>query len=114
MDVCKCIVSSRHRGTLNSSRAGSPFVRLGVRDERWEAPDPPPGFRPQNWGGTELNRTVTCMVLKAMTNDRRASCHDKFHGPRSDYVRQVALAATTTKEPSVIRILRSKFLKWCK
>ncbi|GFX36802.1 retrovirus-related Pol polyprotein from transposon 17.6 [Trichonephila clavipes] len=35
-----------------------------------------------------LNRTVTCMVLKA--NDRRTSCpcHDEFRGPRSDYVRQ--------------------------
>ncbi|GFX70986.1 hypothetical protein TNCV_1689691 [Trichonephila clavipes] len=39
----------------------------------------------------ELNRTVTCTVLK--TNDRRTSspCHDEFRGPRSDYVRQVAL-----------------------
>ncbi|GFV44121.1 hypothetical protein TNCV_3572421 [Trichonephila clavipes] len=39
----------------------------------------------------ELNRTVTCMVLKA--NDRRTSCpcHDEFRGPRSAYVRQVAL-----------------------
>ncbi|GFW72208.1 hypothetical protein TNCV_702451 [Trichonephila clavipes] len=38
----------------------------------------------------ELNRTVTCMVLK--DNDRRTSCpcHDEFRGPRSDYVRQVA------------------------
>ncbi|GFW57031.1 hypothetical protein TNCV_3473141 [Trichonephila clavipes] len=36
------------------------------------------------------------MVLKA--NDRRSSCpcHDEFRGPRSDYVRQVALATTTT------------------
>ncbi|GFV36140.1 uncharacterized protein TNCV_872891, partial [Trichonephila clavipes] len=36
----------------------------------------------------ELNRTVTCMVLKA--NDRCTSCpcHDEFCGPRSDYVRQ--------------------------
>ncbi|GFY30591.1 uncharacterized protein TNCV_3117531 [Trichonephila clavipes] len=43
-----------------------------------------------------LNRTVTCMVLKA--NGRRTSCpcHDEFRGPRSDYVRQVALATTTT------------------
>ncbi|GFX14149.1 hypothetical protein TNCV_1766431 [Trichonephila clavipes] len=32
----------------------------------------------------ELNRTVTCRVLKA--NDRRTSCpcHDEFRGPRSD------------------------------
>ncbi|GFW98200.1 hypothetical protein TNCV_2492531, partial [Trichonephila clavipes] len=39
----------------------------------------------------ELNRTVTCIVLKA--NDRRTfcPCHDEFRGPRSDYVRQVAL-----------------------
>ncbi|GFU32259.1 uncharacterized protein TNCV_3834571 [Trichonephila clavipes] len=38
-----------------------------------------------------LNRTVTCMVLKA--NDRRTSCpcHDEFRGPRSDYVRQYCL-----------------------
>ncbi|GFY10648.1 hypothetical protein TNCV_2194691 [Trichonephila clavipes] len=43
---------------------------------------------------TELNRTVTCMVLKG--NDRRA-CHDEFGGPRSDYVRQVALETTTTR-----------------
>ncbi|GFS99097.1 hypothetical protein TNCV_822301 [Trichonephila clavipes] len=36
------------------------------------------------------------MVLKA--NDRRISCpcHDEFRGPCSDYVRQVALATTTT------------------
>ncbi|GFV62985.1 uncharacterized protein TNCV_3177781 [Trichonephila clavipes] len=35
-----------------------------------------------------LNRTVTCMVLKA--NDRRTSCpcDDEFRGPRSDYVKQ--------------------------
>ncbi|GFT78637.1 hypothetical protein TNCV_1389121 [Trichonephila clavipes] len=37
------------------------------------------------------------MVLKA--NDRRTSCpcHDEFRGPRSDYVRRVALATTTTR-----------------
>ncbi|GFV29346.1 hypothetical protein TNCV_437651 [Trichonephila clavipes] len=28
MDVCKCIVPSRHGGNLNSSRAASPRVRL--------------------------------------------------------------------------------------
>ncbi|GFU13391.1 uncharacterized protein TNCV_698211 [Trichonephila clavipes] len=38
-----------------------------------------------------LNRTVTCMVLKA--NDRRTSCpcHDEFRGPCSDYVRQITM-----------------------
>ncbi|GFT24243.1 hypothetical protein TNCV_2064691 [Trichonephila clavipes] len=41
------------------------------------------------------------MVLNA--NDRRTSCpcHDEFRGPRSDYVRQVALATTTTTTNSL-------------
>ncbi|GFX79212.1 uncharacterized protein TNCV_4747961 [Trichonephila clavipes] len=53
-------------------------------------------YRPFGEVSLSLNRTVTCMVLK--TNDRRTSCpcHDEFRGPRSDYVRQVALATTTT------------------
>ncbi|GFX78245.1 uncharacterized protein TNCV_5135921 [Trichonephila clavipes] len=57
-------------------------------------------YRPFGEVSLSLNRTVTCMVLKA--NDRRTSCpcHDEFRGPRSDYVRQVALATTTTKSVS--------------
>ncbi|GFV69203.1 uncharacterized protein TNCV_3861271 [Trichonephila clavipes] len=53
-------------------------------------------YRPFGEVSLSLNRTVTCMVLKA--NDRRTSCpcHDESRGPRSDYVRQVALATTTT------------------
>ncbi|GFV32987.1 secernin-1 [Trichonephila clavipes] len=44
--------------------------------------------RPFGEVSLSLNRTVTCMVLKA--NDRRTSCpcHDEFRGPRSDYVRR--------------------------
>ncbi|GFU51588.1 uncharacterized protein TNCV_82201 [Trichonephila clavipes] len=44
-------------------------------------------YRPFGEVSLSLNRTVTCMVLKA--NDRRTSCpcHDEFRGPRSDYVR---------------------------
>ncbi|GFY33231.1 uncharacterized protein TNCV_1240811 [Trichonephila clavipes] len=51
-------------------------------------------YRPFGEVSLSLNRIVTCMVLKA--NDRRTSCpcHDEFRGPRSDYVRQVALATT--------------------
>ncbi|GFX73224.1 uncharacterized protein TNCV_1245471 [Trichonephila clavipes] len=51
--------------------------------ERWEAPDDHQGVLPQNWGETELNRSVTGMVLKATANDRRhlALCHDEFHWP---------------------------------
>ncbi|GFW08549.1 uncharacterized protein TNCV_2775711 [Trichonephila clavipes] len=45
-------------------------------------------YRPFGEVSLSLNRTVTCMVLKA--NDRRTSCpcHDEFRGPRSGYVRQ--------------------------
>ncbi|GFT81942.1 uncharacterized protein TNCV_3909121 [Trichonephila clavipes] len=77
-------------GALNSRRAESLLVRL-VEEERWEIPDDPQGVVRHNRGGNEPNRTVTCMVLKATTNDRRllALCHDEFHGPRSDIVRQV-------------------------
>ncbi|GFX30432.1 uncharacterized protein TNCV_3460831 [Trichonephila clavipes] len=59
-------------------------------------------YRPFGEVSLSLNRTVTCMVLKA--NDRRTSCpcHDEFRGPRSDYVRQVALATTTTTD-NIIR-----------
>ncbi|GFY34102.1 uncharacterized protein TNCV_4983051 [Trichonephila clavipes] len=55
MDVFKCTVPSRHGGTLNSRRAASSLVRLVEGEERWEA-----SGRPQNWGGIEQNRTVTC------------------------------------------------------
>ncbi|GFX86833.1 hypothetical protein TNCV_3751061 [Trichonephila clavipes] len=45
-------------------------------------------------GGTEQNRAVTCMVLKAKANDRRKNLvlhRDEFHGPCSDVtVHQVA------------------------
>ncbi|GFS53980.1 uncharacterized protein TNCV_3761951 [Trichonephila clavipes] len=71
------------KGTLNSHRAASPLVRLVEGGERWEASDHPQRVLPQNWGETELNRSVICMVLKATTNDRRhlAPCHDEFRGP---------------------------------
>ncbi|GFV29625.1 uncharacterized protein TNCV_329911 [Trichonephila clavipes] len=70
-------------GTLNSRRAASPFVRLVEGEERWEASDHPQSILPLNWGGTEINRSVTCMVLKATANDKRhlALWHDEFRGP---------------------------------
>ncbi|GFX76841.1 uncharacterized protein TNCV_1952821 [Trichonephila clavipes] len=54
-------------------------------------------YRPFGEVSLSLNRTVTCMVLKA--NDRRTSCpcHDEFHGPRSDYVRQADIAFLSVK-----------------
>ncbi|GFX86836.1 uncharacterized protein TNCV_3751091 [Trichonephila clavipes] len=65
-------------------------------------------YRPFGEVSLSLNRTVTCMVLKA--NDRRTSCpcHDEFRGPRSDYVRQVydpplPAASLITKLPKYSR-----------
>ncbi|GFS65370.1 uncharacterized protein TNCV_2451791 [Trichonephila clavipes] len=43
MDICECIVPSRHGGTLNSHRAASPLVRLVEGEERLEPPDHPQG-----------------------------------------------------------------------
>ncbi|GFU00146.1 hypothetical protein TNCV_1989621 [Trichonephila clavipes] len=63
MYVCKPIVLLRHESTLNSCRAASPLVRLV------EGPNPQ-DILLLNWCGSELNRTVTCMVLKTMANDR--------------------------------------------
>ncbi|GFU77537.1 uncharacterized protein TNCV_3499101 [Trichonephila clavipes] len=62
-------------------RASNPLVWLVEKEVRWEAPAHPQGFLPLNWGETEVS--VTCMVLKATTNDRRhlAFCHDEFRGP---------------------------------
>ncbi|GFU55056.1 uncharacterized protein TNCV_425631 [Trichonephila clavipes] len=83
MDVCKCIVPSWHGSTLNSRRSASPLVRLVEREERGEAPDHPQNVLPQNWGETELNRSVPCMVLKATVNGRRhlALRHDECRRP---------------------------------
>ncbi|GFW20128.1 uncharacterized protein TNCV_2320691 [Trichonephila clavipes] len=83
MDVCECILPSRHGGTLNSRRAASTLVRLMEEKERWEVPDHLQGVLPLNRGETKLNRSVTCMVLKATATDRRhlAHCHDEFRRP---------------------------------
>ncbi|GFX18998.1 uncharacterized protein TNCV_323031 [Trichonephila clavipes] len=67
MDVFKCIVPLRQRGTLNSRRAARPLVWLVEEEKRWGAFDHPQGILPLDWGGIEPNLTVTCMVL----NDRR-------------------------------------------
>ncbi|GFV22931.1 uncharacterized protein TNCV_2623841 [Trichonephila clavipes] len=74
-------------GTLNSHQTANPLVSLVEGEEMREALDNPQGVLPQNWGGTEPNRTITCMVLKSTTNDWRknlAPCSDEFRGPCSD------------------------------
>ncbi|GFV02445.1 hypothetical protein TNCV_1023731 [Trichonephila clavipes] len=41
MDICKCIVPSRHGGTLNSCRAASRFLGVGGRGREVASPDHP-------------------------------------------------------------------------
>ncbi|GFX53238.1 uncharacterized protein TNCV_362321 [Trichonephila clavipes] len=74
-----------------SRRAASPLVRLVEGEERWEAFDHPQIVLALNWGGTEPNCTVTCMVHKATPNSRchLALCHDEFRRPRSGHCRSV-------------------------
>ncbi|GFW93488.1 hypothetical protein TNCV_46911 [Trichonephila clavipes] len=60
--------------------AASPLVRLVEEEEKWEAPDHTQGVFLQNWGETELNHSITCMVLKATANDRRPSAMMNFVG----------------------------------
>ncbi|GFU80099.1 uncharacterized protein TNCV_579791 [Trichonephila clavipes] len=80
-DVCKRIVSSQHRGTLNCCRTASPLGKLV--EEKGEASGHPQGFLPPNWGETKPNCTFTCMVFKATVNDRCKSvpCPEEFYGP---------------------------------
>ncbi|GFT43845.1 uncharacterized protein TNCV_4245041 [Trichonephila clavipes] len=70
MDVYKCLVPSRQGDALISRRATSRLVKLVEQEERWEAHDHPQ-IHPQNWGGNEQNRTVTCMMLKSQASDKR-------------------------------------------
>ncbi|GFU68014.1 hypothetical protein TNCV_2823571 [Trichonephila clavipes] len=59
--------------TLNNHRATSPLVRLAEMKERWETSDHFQGIFAKNWGGTQPNRTITCLLLKATANGRRKS-----------------------------------------
>ncbi|GFU47535.1 hypothetical protein TNCV_2000381 [Trichonephila clavipes] len=58
-------------------KMNSPFPLWGRKssretgEEMWQAPGHSQVFLPQHWGGTELNRSVICMVLNARDNDRR-------------------------------------------
>ncbi|GFW54945.1 hypothetical protein TNCV_2785601 [Trichonephila clavipes] len=73
MNVCKCIVPSRHGGTLNSRRAASLLVRLVAGDERWKAPNPPPG----------------CSLPKLGWNREKSYCHlycAQGYGQRQAYI----------------------------
>ncbi|GFV49263.1 uncharacterized protein TNCV_237971 [Trichonephila clavipes] len=87
MDFCKCIVPLWHVGTLNRRPAASPLMRLVEGEERWKFTDPL-GVIDHNLGGTDLNRNVPCMVLKAAATYRLylGTHHDEFCAPGSDII----------------------------
>ncbi|GFV88390.1 uncharacterized protein TNCV_1242031 [Trichonephila clavipes] len=78
-------VSDTNCGAVGPGRqAACPLVKWEEAEEKKEAPDYARGVLPLNWDGTEPNRTVTCMVLKAKANDKHknlALCMDEFRGP---------------------------------
>ncbi|GFX83491.1 hypothetical protein TNCV_324401 [Trichonephila clavipes] len=91
MDVCKCIVPSRH-----SRLAASPLVRLVLGEERWKVPDHPKGVLPQT--GLETGQ-ITYMVLKGTVNEKAYNLdfnHDEFLGIDLAFADHVSLVTITT------------------
>ncbi|GFY32331.1 hypothetical protein TNCV_3558391 [Trichonephila clavipes] len=81
------IVSLRHEDT--TLRSAKTILRLVERAESLKAPNHPQGALPQNFGGSETNHPVTCIMLKAEGNYMRkklALRHDEFREPPSDIV----------------------------
>ncbi|GFV06612.1 hypothetical protein TNCV_2949341 [Trichonephila clavipes] len=81
---------SRLRDTLRVasesevSQKSNQIDRAWEREERMEVSDQPQGVVSSNGGEPEKDRNVTCMVLKAKTNDRRKNLvlrNDEFRGP---------------------------------
>ncbi|GFX82071.1 hypothetical protein TNCV_398011 [Trichonephila clavipes] len=70
VDVCKRKVPVRQGDTKYSSNRKS-SREISGRGREVGGPDQ--GVLPENWGVTEPNRTVPCIILKATANDRRRS-----------------------------------------
>ncbi|GFX22982.1 hypothetical protein TNCV_2086901 [Trichonephila clavipes] len=78
MDVCKCIVSSRHEDTLNTRRAASPLVWLVEEEERWQAFGHSEGFSTKQ-GSSEISSTSTTHMLSPHPIFSR--CHSRIRPP---------------------------------
>ncbi|GFT86346.1 cullin-4A [Trichonephila clavipes] len=77
------VVSDADYSAVGTGRlVARPLERLVEGEERWEATDHPQDVLALNWGETEQNYSVTCMVFKATANDRRhlVLSHDEFRG----------------------------------
>ncbi|GFW06414.1 hypothetical protein TNCV_2187491 [Trichonephila clavipes] len=84
-------------GTINSHRAADTLVKVLEWEESWEANDPL-GCSPSKLGWKRPK--LYCNLHGGQSYGQRqaynlARCPDEFRGPRSHYVKQVALATTT-------------------
>ncbi|GFW63790.1 hypothetical protein TNCV_3743981 [Trichonephila clavipes] len=72
VELRRCTYPSSHKSSREVGRRGRDVGCHGS-----------PQDVPQNWGETELNRSVIRMVLKTTANDRRdlALCQDEFCRP---------------------------------
>ncbi|GFV51327.1 uncharacterized protein TNCV_3615251 [Trichonephila clavipes] len=75
------------------------LVKWVEGEKGWEAPDNAQGILLLSWGGTEINHSVTCMVLKATANNMSylALCHDEFRGPSSGLCRSGGISNKSNK-----------------
>ncbi|GFS77386.1 hypothetical protein TNCV_4566201 [Trichonephila clavipes] len=84
MDVCKCIVPSRHGSTLNSRRAASSLVRLMEKEEKWEASLTTPKVLSLKIR-EESSQIVVSSAMRSklwlITVVYVALCRDEFRGP---------------------------------
>ncbi|GFX36043.1 hypothetical protein TNCV_4215651 [Trichonephila clavipes] len=71
IDVCKCIVLSRHGGALNRYRAANPLVKLVKGEKEDIVPDHLQGPSLKIGVKKGPNPTVACMVLKHTASDMR-------------------------------------------
>ncbi|GFU90442.1 hypothetical protein TNCV_3948721 [Trichonephila clavipes] len=96
MNVCKCLVSSRHGSTLNNQRtlnSQSPKSSREIGGRVREGGKPlthPQAFLPQNWSRTQPNHTVTngdrfnsCQVIYSQFG---LAIHQNDHQPRRRFV----------------------------
>ncbi|GFW27286.1 hypothetical protein TNCV_2831861 [Trichonephila clavipes] len=74
------------------------------REKRWETPNYIQGVLPLNWGEIELNRSVTCRVLKATANDMRPLAR----GLDLAFAVQVALVTTITTMWMIVWVFDSQ------
>ncbi|GFX82149.1 hypothetical protein TNCV_4398081 [Trichonephila clavipes] len=93
MDVCKCIVSLWHGGTLNSRLTASALVSGRGREDLANCRmfSLKIGVEPSQ----NLLSSVWCSKLRLTKGVHLALFRDEFCGPRSDNVREVALLSTT-------------------